>query len=121
MEDSFLKISKGEGSEYKERIFKMPKIKADLMKQFMESRNNTLLLGKSTMDVNGKCTVHEPGTGRDLISGDGALPQISRFANMATFTPGRLTINVLQKALASLSQKAEQPIGNSLIIVGWVA
>jgi hypothetical protein len=56
MEDVFIKISNGEGAgDYKEVLFKMPKVKQVLLQSFMESRNNSLLFSKSTMDENGEC------------------------------------------------------------------
>lgn len=58
MEDVFLKVANGEDTgAYKEAIFKMPKIKQQLLESFMDVRNNSLLLQKGTMDVNGKSTV----------------------------------------------------------------
>ena len=61
MEDVFIKISNGEGAgDYKEVLFKMPKVKQVLLQSFMESRNNSLLFSKSTMDENGKCVVTDP-------------------------------------------------------------
>lgn len=54
MEDVFLKVANGEDTgAYKEAIFKMPKIKQQLLESFMDVRNNSLLLQKGTMDVNG--------------------------------------------------------------------
>lgn len=111
MEDVFIKISNGEGAgDYKEVLFKMPKVKQVLLQSFMESRNNSLLFSKSTMDENGKCTVTDPHTGRPLIAGDGAIPQINRFAGMYSYS--KLSINVFNKALMAMSQKSANPTGN---------
>lgn len=110
-EDSFIRIANGEsGGDYKEVIFKMPKIKKDLMDQFMQSRNNALLFGKSTMDSNGKSVVKDPHTGRELIAGDGMIPQLNRFAGF--FSYGKLTTSTLNKVMSAMIQKAEQPQGN---------
>ena len=66
MEDTFVKIANGEGGgDYKEVIFKMPKIEQVLLNSFMEARNNSLLFAKTTMDENGKCTVSETTTDKD--------------------------------------------------------
>jgi hypothetical protein len=116
MEDVFIKISNGEGAgDYKEVLFKMPKVKQVLLQSFMESRNNSLLFSKSTMDENGKCTVTDPHTGRPLIAGDGAIPQINRFAGMYSYS--KLSINVFNKALMAMSQKSANPTGNEYIFI----
>ena len=117
MEDTFIKISNGEeGGLYKEKIYRLPKVKQVCLEDFMTKRNNNLLLGKSTMDPKtGKCTVHDPDTNRPLISGDGALPQIHRFATM--FSYSKLTIAVFNKAIMTLNQKADEPQGNTYVVI----
>lgn len=117
MEDTFIKISNGEESgNYKEKIYRLPKVKQVCLEDFMQKRNNNLLLGKSTMDnKTGKCTVHDPDTNRPLISGDGALPQIHRFATM--FSYSKLTIAVFNKAIMTLNQKANEPQGNTYMCI----
>lgn len=58
MEDQFIKISKGEDTgELKSQIFKLNKMEKDLLDSFQFVKNNHLLWGKTTMDVNGKATV----------------------------------------------------------------
>lgn len=58
MEDQFIKIAKGEDNgELKEQIFKLNKMEKDLLTNFQTVKNNHLLWGKTTMDVNGKSTV----------------------------------------------------------------
>ena len=49
-------------------------------------------------------------TGRPLIAGDGAIPQINRFAGMYSYS--KLSINVFNKALMAMSQKSANPTGN---------
>ena len=71
MEDQFIKISKGEGTgELQEKLFKLNKMEKDLLDNFQVAKNNALLLGKTTMDANGKATI-QTADGRPLISGDG--------------------------------------------------
>lgn len=116
MEDTFIKISNGEGGgDYKEAIFKMPKVKQVLLESFMESRNNNLLFAKSTMDENGKSTIHDPHTGRPLIAGDGCLPQINRFAGMYSYA--KMSISVFNKAILAMTQKSERPQGNEYMFI----
>ena len=116
MEDTFVKIANGEGGgDYKEVIFKMPKVEQVLLNSFMEARNNSLLFAKTTMDENGKCTVHDPHTGRPLIAGDGAIPQINRFAGMYAYS--KLSVAAFNKAIMAMSQKSANPTGNQYIFI----
>lgn len=115
-EDVFVKISNGEeGGAYKEAIFQMPKVNQLLLESFMDVRNNGLLWQKGTMDANGKSTIMDPGTNRPLIAGDGAIPQIERFASQ--FNYSKLSVAVFNKALTTMTQKSEKPQGNTYIFV----
>ena len=44
------------------------------------------------------------------MAGDGAIPQINRFAGMYSYS--KLSINVFNKALMAMSQKSANPTGN---------
>ena len=115
MEDTFVKIANGkEGGAYEEVIFKMPKVKQQLLDNFMISRNNNLLLAKGTMDENGKSTIQDY-QGRPIIAGDGIIPQINRFAGMYNYA--KLSIAVFNKAITTMSQKSANPQGNTYIFV----
>ena len=114
-EEAFVKIANGEGGgDYREAIFKMPKIKQQLLDSFMEARNNSMLLAKGTMDANGKSTIQDR-QGRDIIAGDGAIPQINRFAGMYNYA--KMSVAVFNKAITTLSQKSEQPTGNTYLFI----
>jgi hypothetical protein len=93
----------------------MTKVKQVLLESFMESRNNNLLFAKSTMDENGKATIHDPHTGRPLIAGDGCLPQINRFAGMYSYA--KMSISVFNKAILAMTQKSERPQGNEYVFI----
>ena len=77
----------------------MPKIKQQLLDSFMEARNNSMLLAKGTMDANGKSTIQDR-QGRDIIAGDGAIPQINRFAGMYNYAKIRYIIQGEKDGLA---------------------
>lgn len=114
MEDQFIKVSKGEGSEKEEQIFKLNKAEKDLLDNFQTAKNNHLLSGKTTMDANGKCTVLTED-GRPLIAGDGIIPQVERFASKYKFA--KLNIGVINTMLEQMAQKAVNPTGNIFTIV----
>ena len=114
MEDQFIKVSKGEGSEKEEQIFKLNKPEKDLLDNFQTVKNNHLLSGKTTMDSNGKCTVLTED-GRPLIAGDGVIPQVERFASKYKFA--KLNIGVINTMLEQMAQKAVNPTGNTFTIM----
>lgn len=116
MEETFVKIANGEGAgDYKEVIFKMPKVQKALLDTFMEDRNNSMLLDKTTMDKDGKCTLIDPSTGRPLIQGDGLITQINRYANM--FAYSKLSIDLFNDVLLAMTEKSEDAQGNTYMFI----
>ena len=114
-EDTFVKISKDDGTgEGKSAIFKFPGMKQNLFKNFMEVRNNALLWSKGTMDENGKSTIIDP-EGRSIIAGDGAIPQINRFASFYNYS--KLSVAVFNKAITTMTQKSQDPTGNTYVFL----
>lgn len=110
MEDQFIKISKGEGTgELQERLFKLNKMEKDLFDNFQVAKNNSLLLGKTTMDANGKATI-QTADGRPLIAGDGLIPQIERFASKYKYA--KMNINVINTMMSSMVMKSANAQGN---------
>ena len=110
MEDQFIKISSGDGAgELKEKIFKLNKMEKDLFENFNTAKNNHLLWGKTTMDVNGKSTVLTED-GRPLIAGDGLIPQIERFASKYKYP--KMNVNVMNTVIDQMNQKAANATGN---------
>ena len=115
LEDVFVRISKGEGdSRQKDYLFKMPGMKKTLLDSFMSARNNSLLWQKTTMDANGKCTLHDR-QGRELIAGDGIIPQINRYASKYNYS--KMSMNVLNEAMLTMSEKSESPTGQTWAFV----
>lgn len=92
----------------------MPGMKKVLMDNFMEARNNGMMWNKTTMDANGKCTLHDR-QGRELICGDGLIAQFNRYASKYNYS--RLSTNVLVEAMTDLAQKCEESIGNHFVFV----
>jgi len=70
MEDIFIGLGANKGSgDQSQVLYKMKKKEVELLENFMFARNNALLFGKSNYDVNGKCTITEPHTGRPIPMG----------------------------------------------------
>jgi hypothetical protein len=80
----------------------------------MEARNNSLMWNKTTMDANGKCTLHDR-QGRDLICGDGMIAQLNRYASKYVYS--KLSTNVITEAMTDLAQKCERTTGNKFVFV----
>lgn len=115
MEDQFIRIASGDGAgDLKEKFFKLNKMEKDLLTNFQQVKNNHLLWGKSTMDKNGKSTVMTED-GRPLISGDGLIPQIERFASKYKYA--KLSVNVINTALGQMNDKAAHATGNHYTFV----
>lgn len=54
MENTFISIGKGEGNgNLKETIYKMDTTEKNLLKNFLEVRNNGLLFNRTNVDKNG--------------------------------------------------------------------
>ena len=93
MEDTFIKIGKGEGTG-NEKIYKLDPMKKNLIENFLYARENMLLMAKGTVDVNGKSTIVDRATGRPIYVGEGLIPQVERFASK--YSANRITINTFQ-------------------------
>ena len=99
----------------KETMYKMDKVEANLLKNFMYVKNQGLLFNKTNVDVNGKATIQDPDTNRPIYIGDGLVPQIERFASKYGYN--KLTVGVMQTAINTMCQKAENPTGNKFTFV----
>ena len=68
MEQTFIKIGQGDGNgDMKEIIYKMDTTEKNLLKNFLEVRNNGLLFNRTNVDKNGKATIQDPDTGRPFV------------------------------------------------------
>ena len=114
LEDAFVKVTKEDVGGNKNYLFKMPGMKKVLLDNFYEARNNSLMWQKTTMDENGKCTLHDR-QGRELIVGDGLIAQINRYASKYNYT--KLSTNVLTEAMTDLMEKCEESTGNTWTFV----
>ena len=50
-----------------------------------------------------------------IISGDGLIPQIERFAGKMTFA--KLTPRIMNKAIIEMTQKSASPVGNKYVFI----
>lgn len=111
MEDTFIQIGKGDKDD---PVYVMNSAEKDCLDSFMDVRGNALLWGKSNMDVNGKPKIYDE-LGRPIISSDGIIAQINRFAVKFSFT--HLNSKYFNKAIQSMVQRSEKPQGNEYMFV----
>jgi hypothetical protein len=115
LEQTFIKLSRGsEANGWESKIFAWPDKKKVLLDSFMTARNNALLLQHGTVDENGKATVTDR-QGRPIYAGDGALPQIYRYASK--FNYSKLNISLFNEMLQALSQKCKNVTGNDFVFI----
>src|SRR5574344_240367 len=111
MEDTFIKIGKGENQGcLTEKIYKLDPMKKNLIENFLYARENMILLAKGTVGVDGKTTLADKATGRPIFIGDGAIPQIERFA--IKYSANRITIGTFHTIISDMVSKADKPTGN---------
>lgn len=111
MEDVFIQIGKGNDDD---PVYKMNTAEKDCLDSFMEARNNALLWGKSNMDASGKPKIYDED-GRPIVSADGVIAQIERFATKFVFS--KLNVGYFEKALQAMVAKSEKPQGNSYMLI----
>jgi len=116
LEDVFISTGKNEGKGTSaETIYKMKRKEQELLTSFLEARNNALLFGKSSIDVNGKSTVMDPATNRPIMIGNGIIPQIERFANKYGYA--KLSIEIFDTIMEFMRQKSKKSTGNQYVFI----
>ena len=111
MEDVFIQIGNGNDDD---PVYKMNTAEKECLDSYMEARNNALLWGKSNMDASGKPKIYDED-GRPIVSADGVIAQIERFATKFVFS--KLNIGYFEKALQAMVAKYEKPQGNSYMLI----
>jgi hypothetical protein len=115
LEQTFIKISRSnEMGGWQSKIFQWPEKKKILLDTFMATRNQGSLWQQGTMDENGKSTITDR-QGRPIIAGDGAIPQINRFASK--FCYNTLGISLFNKMMTTLARKCKNTTGNNFIFI----
>lgn len=116
MENTFISIGKGQGNgDLQETIYKMDTTENNLLKNFLEVRNNGLLFNRTNVDKAGKPTISDPDTGRPIYIGDGIIPQVERFASKYIYD--KLSVDAFTTALSMMNEKAENPTGNKYVFI----
>lgn len=115
MEDTFIKI--GEGANQgclTETTYRMDPMRKVLTDNFMLAREQMLLLAKGTVNKDGKSTISDRASQRQILIGEGMIPQIERFCSK--HVSSKVTEATFQMVLDQMVQKADSPTGNHLSI-----
>ena len=112
MEDVFIQIGKGRDDD---PVYHLPRAEQVLVENFLEARNNAQLWGKADVDEQGNPKIYAAETGRPIISSDGVIPQIERFATKFVFS--RLSVAWMQKVMNAMVAKSEKASGNHFVMV----
>ena len=113
MEDTLIKISEGKDAGcLSEKIYAMDPMSKVLMDNFMQAREQMLLMSKTNIDINGKATISTRNTGREIPIGEGLIPQIERYCSK--HVASKVTINTFYTIMNEMVQRADNPQGNHL-------
>jgi len=116
MTDADLKkaVSNG-GGHYK--IFKLSSIEQQVLDHFLVSANGALLFGRSTIDeATGRPRVQVDGS-KNIIAGDGIIPQFERYAYYIDYTEDKLNVKDFQDAIENIADKRGQSQGNHITVI----
>jgi hypothetical protein len=115
-EDSFIKIAEGKGQgDMTEKIYAMDPMSKVLSDNFIRASEQMLLMAKTNMDINGKATISTRNTGREIVIGEGMIPQIERYCSK--HVASKVTIATFQNIISEMTQKSDDPQGNHYIFV----
>lgn len=112
LEQVFIQIGKGEKDD---PVYEMNTAQKDCLDTFMMARNQDLVWGKANVDEYGKPKIYEDETGRPIVSGDGIVAQIERFASKFVFS--KLNVKYFRKAIAAMVTKCEKATGNHFVFI----
>lgn len=115
-EQMFLKISDDKDASKSEGIFKMLKKEKELLDSFMYGMNTGLLCNKGNVDVQMRATISDPDTNRNIMIGDGVIPQVERFASKYIYNK-KPTISLLNRVFAEMSEKSQEITGNRYAVL----
>lgn len=113
LEDVFIQIGAGKDGGKDDPVFTLKKAEEQVIENFIEARDMALVWGKSNVDANGKPKVYDDESGRPIVSSDGLIAQIERFATKFVFS--KISVAYFQKALATMVSKSIKPTGNDWI------
>jgi hypothetical protein len=114
MEDSYIKIGEGKGDKCEsETIYRLDPMRKNLIDNFMLAREQMLLLAKGNVNIDGKATISDRNTSRQIPIGEGLIPQLERFCSKQVVA--KVTLDTFHNIISQMSLKAENPTGNHYV------
>lgn len=115
LEDVFIQIGAGKDGGKDDPVFKLKRGEQQGLENFIQAREQALVWGKANVDVNMKPKIYDDETGRPVVSSDGIIAQLERFATKFVFS--KISVAYFQKALQILVSKSKKPTGNSYVFL----
>ena len=115
-EQMFMKIADDKDASKSEGVFKMVKKEKELLDSFMYAMNTGLLCNRGNVDVNMRSTISDPDTSRNILIGDGVIPQVEAFASKYTYV-NRPTISMFNRMLSNMAEKSQEITGNHYAVL----
>lgn len=115
-ENMFLSIADDKDAAKTEGVFKMAKKEKELLDSFTYAVNTGLLCNKGTVDVNMRSTISDPDTSRQILIGDGVIPQVEAFASKYVYN-NRISVSMFNRIFAEMAEKSEKLTGNHYMVI----
>lgn len=113
-EDTLVKIAEGKGhGDMSEKIYSMDPMTKVLNDNFIRASEQMLLMAKTNMSMDGKATISTRNTNREIVIGEGVIPQIERYCTK--HVASKVSIATFQNIISEMVQKADEPQGNHFI------
>ena len=94
--------------------YKALQAEQNVLDEFMLTREQNIVYGRSNHDTNGKCLMQDPD-GQDIPMGDGLIPQSERYASRTAYSI--FTTSVAKTAIKALASKAQKLTGNTFVVL----
>lgn len=98
------------------KIFKASSVEQMVIDHFNVTAGNALLFGRSTIDESTGRSVIQLENGEDIVSGDGLIAQIERYAYTISFSK-KLSVRMFQNAIEYIADKRGMSMGNHITVI----
>lgn len=115
-EQMFLTIADDKDAGKSDGAFKIMRKEKELMESFMYGLNTGLLCNKGNVDANLRATIQDPDSSRNIMIGDGVIPQVEQFASKYVYND-KPTIGLFHRVMAEMSEKSQELTGNHYTIL----
>lgn len=115
-ESMFLSVADDKDSSKSEGVFKMVKKDKELLDSFMYAMNTGLLCNKGNVNKDMRVTIQDPDTNRNILIGDGLIPQVEQFASKYVYN-GKINVSLFNRIFAEMTEKSQELTGNHYVVL----